>query len=161
MIQLRPMLQSEYTAYLDYFIPDYAAEISVNYGLSEGAALEQAKREVADDLPDGVSTVDQVLLCLLDASAGSETLVGYLWYKADAGKRSAFIFDFHILPAFQGQGLAKKALEALEDELRAAGIQQIKLRVAGKNLRAQHVYQAFGFGVTGINMSKSVTPVQG
>lgn len=152
------MQQSEYPAYLDYFIPDYAAEISANYGLSEGAALEQAKREVADDLPDGVSTVGQTLLCLVDASAGSETHVGYLWYKADTTKRSAFIFDFHILQAFQGKGLARKALEALEDELKAAGVQQIKLRVAGDNARARHVYEAFGFGVTGINMSKAITP---
>lgn len=158
MIQLRPMRESEYTAYLDYFIPDYAAEISANYGLSEGAALEQAKREVADDLPDGVNTVGQTLQCLVEASASSETHVGYLWYKADTAKRSAFIFDFHILPAFQGKGFAKKALEALEDELKAADIRQIKLRVAGNNGRARHVYEAFGFGVTGINMSKAITP---
>lgn len=151
------MRQSEYADYLAYFIPDYAAEISSNYGLSEGAALEQAKREVVDDLPDGVNTVGQVLLRLVDASAVAETHVGYLWYKPDTTKRSAFIFDFHILPAFQGKGLAKEALEALEDELKAAGIQQIKLRVAGDNGRARHIYEAFGFGVTGINMSKTIT----
>jgi len=29
--------------------------------------------------------------------------------------------------------------------------------VAGDNARAQHIYEASGFGVTGINMSKSIT----
>lgn len=39
MIVLRPMRDTEYPAYLDYFIPDYAAEISANYALSPAAAL--------------------------------------------------------------------------------------------------------------------------
>lgn len=39
MIVLRPMRNEEYPAYLDYFIPDYAAEISANYALSPAAAL--------------------------------------------------------------------------------------------------------------------------
>lgn len=41
MIVLRPMRDTEYPAYLDYFIPDYAAEISANYALSPVAALAQ------------------------------------------------------------------------------------------------------------------------
>ena len=45
MIVLRPMRATEYPAYLDYFIPDYAAEISANYALSPAAALAQAQRE--------------------------------------------------------------------------------------------------------------------
>ena len=36
MIVLRPMRATEYPAYLDYFIPDYAAEISANYALAGG-----------------------------------------------------------------------------------------------------------------------------
>ncbi|WP_162980874.1 GNAT family N-acetyltransferase, partial [Pseudomonas aeruginosa] len=53
-----------------------------------------------------------------------------------------------------GKGLAKQALESLERELKLRGFQQIKLRVAGDNERAKHVYEGSGFCVTGINMSK-------
>ena len=35
MILLRPMQEDEYSAYLEYFIPDYAKEIESNYGLSD------------------------------------------------------------------------------------------------------------------------------
>ena len=63
MIVLRPMRDTEYPAYLDYFIPDYAAEISANYAHSPAAALAQAQREIAADLPDGVNTRGQVLCC--------------------------------------------------------------------------------------------------
>ncbi|PLP58307.1 GNAT family N-acetyltransferase [Mesorhizobium loti] len=156
MVLLRPMRDTEYPAYLDYFIPDYAVEISSNYRLSESASLAQAKREIAADLPDGVNTQGHVLLCLIDESDNSEKLIGYLWYKPDAEMRSVFICDFHILAAYQGQGLGKQALAALESELKGKGFEQIKLRVAEDNKRARHVYEATGFGVTGVNMSKTI-----
>ena len=156
MIALRAMRDSEYSAYLDYFIPDYAVEIVANYGLSEAAARAQAEREIASDLPEGVGTAGQVLLCIVDRSEGAEKLVGYLWYRPDAAMRSAFIADFHILSAHQGQGLGKAAMALLEDDLKAQGFTQIKLRVAGDNARARHVYEVSGFQVTGINMSKVI-----
>ena len=156
MIALRPMQDTEYLAYLDYFIPDYAVEISSNYGLSEAASLAQAKREIAADLPDGVNTQGQVLLCLIDESDNSEALIGYLWYKPDAEMRSVFICDFYILASYQGRGLGKQALAALESELKGQGFEQIKLRVAEDNRRARHVYEATGFRVTGVNMSKAI-----
>ena len=119
MIVLRPMRDTEYPAYLDYFIPDYAAEISANYALSPAAALAQAQREIAADLPDGVNTRGQVLCCLFDDSDGAEKRVGYLWYKPDEEMRSAFICDFYIYPAFQGQGLGRQAMAAFEHALKS------------------------------------------
>ena len=156
MILFRPMGDDEYPAYLDHFIADYAAEIAENYALSPAMALSQAQREIAGMLPAGVNTDGQVLLCLFHHAAGEETGIGYLWYKPDAGMRSAFIYDFYIFPAFQGQGLGKQALVAFEHELKIQGISQIKLRVAGDNQRARHVYEATGFHITGINMSKNI-----
>lgn len=118
MIVLRPMRNEEYPAYLDYFIPDYAAEISANYALP-AAALARAQREIAADLPDGVNTCGQVLCCLFDDSDGAEKRVGYLWYKPDEEMRSAFICDFYIYPALQGQGLGKQAMAAFEHALKS------------------------------------------
>ncbi|WP_370677169.1 GNAT family N-acetyltransferase [Pleomorphomonas sp. PLEO] len=156
VIAFRPMRDSEYPAYLDYFIADYAAEIAANYRLSQEAALSQARRDIEAGLPNGVRTAGQVLICLIDPSATAEKLIGYLWYKPDAAMRSAFITDFHILAAHQGRGLGKAAMGLLERDLKAKGFTQIKLRVAGDNARARHVYEATGFHVTGINMSKVI-----
>lgn len=150
------MRESEFPAYLAYFIPDYAVEIVANYGLSETAARAQAEREIASGLPDGVNTAGQVLLCIVDPSDAVEQLVGYLWYKPDTAMHTAFITDFHILAAHQGQGLGKAAMTLLESDLRGKGFTQIKLRVAGDNARARHVYEVSGFHVTGINMSKVI-----
>lgn len=35
--------------------------------------------------------------------------------------------------------------------------QRDQMRVAGDNTRARHVYETCGFGITGVNMSKSIT----
>ncbi|WP_245448728.1 hypothetical protein [Phyllobacterium sophorae] len=107
MISLRPMRPDEFTAYLDYFIRDYGAEISTNYGLSDVDARAQAIREIDEDLPQGTKTAGQVLLCII---AGASTVIGYLWYRQDLAARSAFISDFHIFTGKQGNGYGKQAL---------------------------------------------------
>lgn len=156
MILLRPMSEDEYPAYVAYFIPDYAAEIAANYGLGSADALARAKQEIAEGLPEGVNTPGQVLLSLFIRSDSAEKPVGYLWYKPDIQSHTAFIYDFHIFTSCQGKGLGKLALGALENELREKNITQIRLRVAGDNSRARHVYEATGFRVTGVNMSKNL-----
>jgi hypothetical protein len=40
------MTEDEYPAYLDYFIHDYASEISANYRLSPSDSLARAKQEM-------------------------------------------------------------------------------------------------------------------
>lgn len=153
MIALRPMKATEFAAYLAYFIPDYAAEIAVNYGLSETEAFARASREIADNLPDGPQTPGEVLLCILNEL---DDHIGYLWYRPDPAERSAFISDFHILATHQGRGYGRQALNALETHLAGSGITEIRLRVAADNERAQHVYKTSGFQTTGINMSKRI-----
>jgi ribosomal protein S18 acetylase RimI-like enzyme len=133
------MRDREYSDYLEYFIPDYAAEISANYGLSSLEALAQARREVADDLPLGVDTPDEVMRCVINQTSETESVV-----------------DFYIFAAHQGKGFGKQALKALETELARTGFEQIKLRVAEDNKRAKHVYDITGFRVTGVNMSKII-----
>ncbi|MGS3447876.1 GNAT family N-acetyltransferase [Klebsiella electrica] len=157
MMMFRPMCEEEYPAYLQYFIADYAREIAANYRLSAEDSLAKAKREIAGDLPEGVNTPGQVLLCLFTQADNRDRHVGYLWYKPDAATRSVFIYDFYIFSACQGQGLGTQALRAFEQEMREQGVEQIRLRVAGDNERARHVYQSTGFWVTGINMSKTLT----
>ncbi len=146
MLTLRPMRSDEFPGYLGYFVPDYTDEIATNYGLTPTDARSQAERETARDLPLGAETTSQTLLCIEDGS----TLLGYLWINVADG--IAFINDFHILPAHQGQGHGKAALLVLRMRLASDGVTQIRLRVAAGNPRAQALYQRMGFRTTGINM---------
>lgn len=157
MISFRAMTKDEYPAYLEYFINDYAYEIESNFGVSFHDSLVRAKQEISEMLPDGVNTRGQVLMCIDAHSDSTNNHIGYLWYKPDSTKRTVFIYDFHIFNSSQGLGLGKQSLRTFEVYLQAKGFKEIRLRVAGDNARARHVYETSGFGVTGINMSKLIT----
>lgn len=157
MISLSSMHENDYPGYLEYFIPDYADEIQSNYRLTQTAALARAEQEIAELLFEGVNTPGHQLLNLVADSETTNKHVGYLWYKPDTAMRTVFIYDFHIFEKYQGNGLGKLTLHALEQDLRDKGFDQIRLRVAGDNARARHIYEACGFGITGINMSKTLT----
>ncbi|MGJ0480286.1 GNAT family N-acetyltransferase [Pantoea agglomerans] len=157
MISFCSMPENHYPGYLEYFIPDYAREIQANYRLSQSAARARAEQEIAELLFEGVNTPGHTLLNLIVDSENTNKHIGFLWYKPDTAMRTAFIYDFHIFEPYQGNGLGKQTLNALEQDLRDKGFDQIRLRVAGDNARARHIYEACGFGVTGINMSKTLT----
>jgi len=154
MIALRPIHKDEFSAFLDYFIQDYATEITVNYRLSEQDALAQASRDAEQSFPQAEQTPDQIVLCITLQQDGSEQHIGYFWYKADTVLKSAYINDFCIFERFRRQGYGSAAMKALEQKLREEGFIQLKLRVAEGNQQARQLYTSSGFCVTGINMNK-------
>lgn len=154
MIRLRPIRQNEFTAFLDYFIEDYAAEITANYRLSQQNALAQATRDAEQSFPQAEETPDQIVLCITLLQNGTEQHIGYFWYKADTVLKSAYINDFCIFARFRSKGYGSAAMKALEEKLTNEGFIQLKLRVAEGNQHARQLYTANGFCVTGINMNK-------
>ena len=150
------MQAREFPDFIAYFIPDYAAEISSNYDEDTCAARAKAEREVNADLGSGVDTPGQVLICVVRDGDESDSPVGYLWCKPDKAGRSAFISDFCILPPHRGNGYAKSALIALEVMFAETGHNEVRLRVAADNERAQHLYLEAGYRATGINMRKPI-----
>lgn len=157
MISFLSMTEKEFPAFLEYFISDYADEIQSNYRLSPADSLVRATKEISETLAGGVNTHGQVLLCLVENLDQTDRHIGYLWYKPDTTMGSVFIYDFHIFNSCQGMGLGKQTLRAFEEHIREIGFKEIRLRVAGDNARARHIYESSGFGVTGVNMSKAIT----
>lgn len=155
MIHLRNMQTGEFADFLAYFIPDYAAEISANYDEDMANARARAQREVKADLPSGVDTPGQALLCMVRDGDDSDAPVGYLWCKPEESGKTVFISEFYILPGHRGQGYAKSALIALEAMFAKTGHREARLRVAADNEKAQRLYLAAGYRATGINMRKS------
>lgn len=155
MISFRPMSQAEFPDYLAYFVPDYAAEIAQNYALPAAEARTRAESEIGQDLPQGPQTPGQTLFCILKETSGAH-IVGYIWFRSDTIRRSVFVCDFCILPQYRGKGCGHEALAAFERLIRDQGFDEIRLRVAADNARAQHVYSVGGFRVTGLNMAKRI-----
>jgi len=153
MIKLRPMLCSEYPAYCDYFIDDYSHEIAENYGHSIDKSVALARQELLRCFPKGLTTDEHQLLCIdLDSE-----LVGYLWHSQNTSNKSTFIYDFFIFTDKRSNGYGRLAIAALESQLKLAGIEQIKLRVAYQNKRALALYKEVGFVISGYNMSKNIS----
>lgn len=152
MITLRPLQPYEFPAFAAYFVPDYAAELVANYGISQGAALAEAAEDLALDLPQGVDTQGEILMCIMLA----DQVIGCLFYSLNEPRHFAFIKDFHVLPPHQGNGYGTAAIAALTALLRPQGITQLRLRVAAKNESAHRLYTKVGFFSTGINMAKTL-----
>ena len=156
MIALRKMSEDQYLDFIDYFISDYAIEIMENYKKSKEDALGIASREVKIDLPEGIHTKKNTLLCIDLEEEARQEIIGYLWYEENKDESSVFIYDFYIRPEYRNKGYGKKSMSALEEELKNAKIGQIKLRVAYSNEKALALYKELGFNITGINMAKNI-----
>lgn len=156
MIVLRIMRSDEFQGYVDYFVPDYAEEISSNYGVDIHAARQQAKREVSENLKLGVETPGQVLLCVVAEENEANALVGYLWCQPNKENLTVFISDFCILPPYRGRGFGRLALAALEAWFAETEFVEIRLRVAANNKVAEQLYLSAGYSPTGINMRRAI-----
>ena len=156
LVRLLPMSEQHYPIYCAYFIEDYAQDLASNHGHDLPTARHKAEQTLCDSLPQGVATPGHHLLCILlaEESGAEEESLGYLWHAFHADRGETFICDFYMDPAHRGRGYGKAAMAVLEAELKAMGVDQIKLRVAQDNPRALALYQELGFVITGYNMAK-------
>lgn len=154
MTTLRPMPPSAFAAYRLASATGYAHDNVAAGRWPADGALDRAIADFDDSLPQGLGTPDNQVHQIVDEATG--TVVGVLWFGmvVKNGLRSAFVYDVEVWPAFRRRGHARAAFVALEPLVQALGLDSIGLHVFGHNPAAQALYQALGYGVTGINMRK-------
>jgi ribosomal protein S18 acetylase RimI-like enzyme len=152
---LRPMTESEYVAWRAAAIPAYAADKVASGQWLQGESLDLSQKEYDELLPDGIKTADNVLFTIVDDRSAA---VGVLWFavKTRFGTRIAYVFDIAVEPERQREGHAHRALLALEEEARRAGLAGIALHVFGHNAGARALYEKLGFQPTSISLFKTV-----
>ena len=101
-IALRPMRADEFDGYLDYFIPDYAAEISSNYGVPLDEAQAGALQEINDDLAQGVDTSGHELLCIVEES----DVLGYIGTSRTNRRGRSLYMTFAFFRPIKAKGMA-------------------------------------------------------
>ena len=155
MTALRPITLDEYAEWQAATIPAYAADKVASGQWPEATSIEQSTKEYAELLPLGPATPDNHLFTILDADAAA---VGVLWFavKARFNARIAYVFDVSIQPERQRQGHARRAFQALDDEVRRLGLAGIALHVFGHNIAARALYDKLGFKATSISLYKRV-----
>ncbi|MEP7356903.1 MAG: GNAT family N-acetyltransferase, partial [Anaerolineales bacterium] len=133
---------------------------SGNWEASE--ALDRSAAEFHRLLPDGPATPDNFIYSLMApaSKAGEEAApvsVGVLWFALPPWKPPiAFIYDFMIYEPYRRQGYGGEALRALEDKVKALGLDTIGLHVFAHNTAARALYEKAGYAVTNINMAKKL-----
>ena len=149
------MTQPEYAAWLAETIPAYAADKVASGQWAEDAALELSKKEYAELLPQGPETPENHLFTILDQESAP---VGVLWFavKTKFNARIAFVLDVTVREGRRRQGHARRALLALEGEVRKLGLSGIALHVFGHNTGAQALYAKLGYRPTNISLFKPV-----
>jgi RimJ/RimL family protein N-acetyltransferase len=157
MIQLLPMTQPEYDPWLARAITDYADD-KVRAGAWEaGEAQERSRADFQKLLPDGLASPDNYLYSIWSDDAPLDTPVGVLWIAVLPRQPAlAFVFDFIVFELYRRRGYGRQALRALEDKVRALGLDTIGLHVFGHNQGAIALYEKAGYEITDINLAKKV-----
>ena len=89
MVRLVPMSQTEFEAYLESSVQDYAQEHVRTGNWSAEKALQMAEESFHKLLPDGLVTSNQYLFTVEDETLGQK--VGVLWFaveEREAGPRA-------------------------------------------------------------------------
>ena len=156
MIQLRTMTESEYLLYLENLHTGYADEQVKAGTWPADQAMELAKAEIREMLPDGLATVNNYLYSLFTPDETSP--VGVLWIliRERNKQKEAFIADIVIYDAYRRKGYGAQALKTLEEVVKGMGIHRIRLQVFGHNNAARDLYEKSGYEMVNIYMEKRV-----
>lgn len=153
-ITFAPMSEKRFNQYLEVKLEDYANEHVKAGNWSRENALENAKKQFDQLLPEGLHTKDQKLSTVMD---GDEA-VGILWLhvKSNENDKRAFIYDIELDENQRGKGYGTATMAHLEAYAKEEGITQIGLHVFAHNKSALALYQKMGFEAAGYNMTKEI-----
>lgn len=145
-ITLTSMTPDQYAIFRAGQEAAYAAEILASGSASPTAATAKAAADMAELLPDGQDTPNQLIWT---AYAGDDA-VGWLWLEVAAGPDGvrAFVFDIEVRPEFRRRGHGRAIMRAAERESRDRGAVTIGLSVFGHNHGARALYDSLGYEAT-------------
>ncbi|WP_179106535.1 GNAT family N-acetyltransferase [Terribacillus halophilus] len=150
--ELRNMTESDFTSYIEEFIPDYAKDLSENFHLPMVLALEEAQQLLNNLLPDNHNTQGYEVCNIYSSKEGAN--IGVLWYNIQPDSNKAFVYHILIHDSYRRKGYATAVLHQLESEMKNQGITSLGLSVYGNNPNAYHLYKKLGYTTSSISMGK-------
>jgi ribosomal protein S18 acetylase RimI-like enzyme len=152
---LRPITETEFSAWLSQAIPEYAQDKLASGAWPESDALERSAKEHEALLPKGKDTPDNYIFSIL-GDTGAQ--VGTIWFAAEerGNSRVAYVYNVVIRPECRRKGHAIRAFEALDSVARQLGLAGIALHVFEHNSAAQALYAKLGFKPTNFNLYRPV-----
>ena len=153
-VQLRPMRDEEYSAWLPQLREGYAQSMIEEGGFAPEGARAKAAAETESLFPGGRPTAEQFVFVI---EADGEP-VGELWLaeRRDLGQTCFWVYDVHVHEAHRGRGYGKAAMVFAEEEARRRGLDRVALNVFGGNEVARRLYRSLGYEENAVAMSKTV-----
>ena len=155
-VRLRQMTKDEFSAWLPWAIGDYAREDVEHKLIEPERARANMSAFLESVIPRGPRTEGHRLSIVEDATTGER--VGYTWWAErdlDTGP-AAWIYDVFIDEPHRGRGYGRGLMEAVEAQVREAGIMRMELHVWVDNAPATSLYRSLGFVPTGMEMFKQL-----
>ncbi len=148
-LQLRPIENDEFVAWLPLLREDYAQDLVRDYGMSADRARAKAVAEIDGHLAPG----HFVFVIEVDGEP-----VGHLWLveRRDADEPTLVVYDIDVDEPYRGRGFGKAAMVLAEEEARRRELTRITLHVGGRNEVARNLYRSLGFEENSVAMSKSI-----
>ena len=148
-LQLRPIENAEFVAWLPLLREDYAQDLVRDYGMSADKARAKAVAEIDGHRPAG----HFVFVIELDGEP-----VGHLWLveRRDAYEPILVVYDIDVDEPHRGRGYGKAAMVFAEEQARRRGLTRIALHVGARNDVARNLYRSLGFEENEVAMSKPI-----
>lgn len=150
MIALRPLRDDEFAAWDATHRAEYERGLVEFAGLGREAARAKVEHDVTAALPDGLATEGTWIWAVEDDGRK----VGTMFLGRLGGE--CWLYDITIDAAERGRGVGRRAMLALEDEVRALGHDSLKLNVWGGNAVARGLYRSLGYVEQSVHMRKSL-----
>ena len=148
-LQLRPIEDEEFAAWLPLLREDYAQDLVRDYRMSADKARAQAVAEIDGHRPAGHS----VFVVEVEGEP-----VGHLWLVERRGAYGAtmVVYDIDVDESYRGRGYGRAAMIFAEEEARRRGLTRIALHVGARNEVARNLYRSLGFEENEVGMSKPI-----
>lgn len=156
MIQLVPMNEDQYEAFMELSAPDQMqGHVREGRWRAEEAEANMA-RLIEQFLPEGLATPNHFFFAIEEEDSGTNT--GGLWYMLaeEDGVRQFFVVDIQIYEAYRRRGYGEQAFKAMEDKAREMSVTTIALHLFADNHPARAMYQKLGYAGTDTAMAKDI-----
>jgi len=152
-VQLRPMREDEFAAWLPLVRDRYAEDMARNGGLPPEQAADLAASQLEILFPGGKPSPEQ-LVFVVEAAGES---VGQLWLAERADVQPClFVYELYVEEPYRGRGLGRAAMLLAEDEARQRRLPRVALNVFGGNTVARNLYRSLGYGENAVSMGKDL-----
>ena len=110
MIELRKMTETEFAAFKEYSVADYAEDLMKEKDITREQALFDASKEFDAGLPEGPDTKNSFVMNIQDESG---KILGRIWYEYETDEDenlNVFLCDLLIFEQERRKGNASSAI---------------------------------------------------